>query len=591
MAEVYKAIAPGAAGFEKTCVIKRILPEYAGDKSFVSMFVNEARIGATLAHPNIVQIYDFGEIEDEYFMSMEYIQGTDLARFLWRLLQKKRTVPGPLVAFIAVDVLRALEFAHNRTAADGKPSPVIHRDVSPQNILVSLDGLVKLADFGLARALDHARLTRPGTLKGKLSYMSPEQAFGRDMDHRTDLFSLGIVMYELLVGKSLFRAKTDAETLARVRAAAVPEFEKVCDVSPMLAKAMRRVLSREQDQRFASAAEFRRALVEYLRTITPPIEAATLGGLVREVVQGTQKPPESTAEATEMADLEALRIAEAQTGMIESGARDGESDAPPPDGPWVEGPGAGALASPGPGPTAPAKREATPAPHARAAEGPAEPAPTAPRPIPPVAPAATARGAVRVEHVVVVGSTPPAPPAPKVEVAEQATLLAAPHGMAIPVTPPHGTAALHDRATRLFAGQAADPRESSDPPPDIRDSEEKVTIMLPAAAAMPVGIVPVRRPRVATPPRAAAQPKAKATAPRHEAPAPASPRGDNPLFTMSVQAMNLEIPSEGPAEMGKMPPSVAPRPPMHGPGIVGLFLIGLGLLIMSALVTWAIVSL
>jgi serine/threonine-protein kinase len=150
MAEVYKAIAPGAAGFEKTCVIKRILPEYAGDKSFVSMFVNEARIGASLAHPNIVQIYDFGEIEDEYFMSMEYIQGTDLARFLWRLLQKKRTVPGPLVAFIAVDVLRALEFAHNRVAPDGKPSPVIHRDVSPQNILVSLDGLVKLADFGRA---------------------------------------------------------------------------------------------------------------------------------------------------------------------------------------------------------------------------------------------------------------------------------------------------------------------------------------------------------------------------------------------------------------------------------------------------------
>jgi hypothetical protein len=154
---------------------------------------------------------------------------------------------------------------------------------------------------------------------------------------------------------------------------------------------------------------------------------------------------------------------------------------------------------------------------------------------------------VHVEQVVVVGSAVPPPPsapsAPRVEVADQATLLAAPRGMAIPVTPPHGTAALHDRATQLFGGQPADPRESTDPPPEIRDSEEKVTIMLPQAAAMPVGIVPVEPPRPAA--QAKATPPPKGATARREAPAPASSKGHSPLFTMSAQAMNLEIPVGG----------------------------------------------
>jgi hypothetical protein len=411
----------------------------------------------------------------------------------------------------------------------------------------------------------------------------------------------------------------------------------------MLVKAMRKALSREAADRYATAAEFRRALVEYLRTVTPPVEAATLGALVRDVVQGTQKPPESTAEATEMADLDALKVADAPTAILEAAAAAAQaradSDAPPPDGPWVEGPAVEAMgARQAPGPTAPGKRGATPAPAERrpdAAAAPTRPPDkaekSAPRPIPPV----ESKGVVRVEQVVILGrgsqvppeptakpaTTPPkaaavvATPAPlpqtpaggiaKLEEGEQATLLAAPKGFEIPMTPPHGTEALHDRATQLFAGQPD--RASSDPPGAAveRDSEEKVTIMFQQAADLPVGIVPVTpapaRPKSGQRDEPAAPVLAKAgkddvvVLPRPAAgdrkrAEPVAKGGPAPLFTMSAQAMHLHVPSEGPDQMvgSDLPPP--PTVAVRGPGIVGLLLIGLGLLVVSAVVTWAIVS-
>ncbi|MBI2896335.1 MAG: protein kinase [Deltaproteobacteria bacterium] len=554
MAEVFRAVSPGAAGFEKPVVIKRILPEYAEDRSFVSMFVNEARIGATLAHPNIVQIYDFGEVDGDYFMAMEYVHGTDVARLLWRLLQRKRTLPQHLVAFVAVDVLRALEFAHNRLGSDGRPSPVIHRDVSPQNILVSLDGLVKLTDFGLARALDHTRLTRPGTLKGKLSYMSPEQAFGRDVDARSDLFSLGIVMYELLVGKSLFRGGSDADTLARVRAAAVPLFERfVPGLSEQFAATLRRALAREPADRFSTAAEFRRSLLEYLRTVDPPVEATTLGALVREVIESTTKPPEATADATEIGGNVVVDPTEPPTAILDPDRDAGSA----PDGPWIEGPQALAMPSQIDSDVVLLDRPRSVAGQAGAPSG---------RSSSGVEPAVI----VEQSPVVVVGvrasSSPPAPKVivqppvpsrpihvpPRIVTAEPPTLMD-PAAAEIPVTPPHGSPRL-DRG--LIAPEG----------PGQRDSD-KVTVLHPGAA-LPVGIVPT-------------------TAPADKGAADAA-LAHGPPDSAARQPEIARAPGRAGGDEAAV--SLPPRPPMHGPGILGLLLIGLGLLVASALVTWVIVS-
>lgn len=252
MAEVWRARAYGLAGFEKTLVIKKILDSLARDDEFVRLFVDEARIAVLLQHHNIVQVFDLGMVDGTLYMAMEYVHGLDLSRLTKRLDGKP--FPLPLALFIFSEVLKALRFAHQRKGEDGAPLALVHCDISPHNILVSHAGEVKITDFGISRAAFQASQLHD-TVRGKYAYMSPEQIENHALDHRSDLFSLGIVMWEVLTGRRLFKAKQREETLKRVKRAEVPsprEYRE--DISADLERILLKALSRDPDHRFADAA-------------------------------------------------------------------------------------------------------------------------------------------------------------------------------------------------------------------------------------------------------------------------------------------------------------------------------------------------
>jgi len=266
MAEVWRARSRGAAGFEKTVVIKRVLPALMANPGFADLLVREAKIAALLSHPNVVQIFDLGEERGAYFIAMEYVQGKDLGA----LVHRRQGAPGlPLATrlWIIAEVAKALDYAHRRKGEDGRPLNIVHRDISPQNVLLSFDGVVKVADFGIARA-DESGLGRgedPKLLRGKYAYMSPEQARGEPLDRRSDLFSLGIVLHELLTGERLFKAGSSRETLERVRAAAAPRIDTTAlGAPPELADIVARSLGRDPADRFQSAAVLHAELTRVL---------------------------------------------------------------------------------------------------------------------------------------------------------------------------------------------------------------------------------------------------------------------------------------------------------------------------------------
>ncbi len=259
MAEVWRARYYGAAGFEKILVIKKVLPDLAADAEFVELFYDEGKIAQHLQHGNIVQIWALDEFDGQPFMAMEYVHGLDLSRLLSRA-NKVGTFPVPLAMFVVSEVLRALQFAHERTDDLGHPLNIVHCDISPQNILISFSGEVKLADFGISRAAFQAS-EQHKVVRGKYAYMSPEQVEGRDLDRRTDLFSLGIVLFESLAGHRLFKRKSRDQTLDRVRRAEVPSpraFRE--EISEDLEAVLLKALARRREDRYPSAGEFLEAM-------------------------------------------------------------------------------------------------------------------------------------------------------------------------------------------------------------------------------------------------------------------------------------------------------------------------------------------
>src|SRR5271166_4339284 len=218
MAEVYVARRAGPHGFQKTMAVKRILPQYARDADFVAMFVDEARVCARLTHPNIVQVFDFGEQDGELYMAMEFVDGTTGARVIRAAASLDQgEVPLDVCLHVALSILRALDYAHSARDDAGKPLALVHRDVSPGNVLIDRSGAVKLTDFGIARAAEIERRTDAGQLKGKLGYMSPEQVLGRELDARSDIFTMGIVLGEMLILRPLFGGGKELDVLIRIR--------------------------------------------------------------------------------------------------------------------------------------------------------------------------------------------------------------------------------------------------------------------------------------------------------------------------------------------------------------------------------------
>ena len=281
MAEIYLASLSGPEGFEKDVVIKRIRSYLASDPAFVEMFKAEARVASRLNHANIVQIFDFGKHEDSWYIAMEYVRG----RSLWDLRKRSRermtAVPPTLVAHIGSEVARGLHYAH-KLKLSGRPLGLVHRDVTPHNVLLSYEGAVKLTDFGIAK--DGSRLTSPGTLKGKFAYMSPEQARGDEVDARTDVFALGIVLWEMLTGARLFVSDSDVATLRAVQEGViVPPARLNPEVRPELDAAVMRALERDRSKRFQTAQELERALRQFVLRSAESVDETDPGAFLRRL--------------------------------------------------------------------------------------------------------------------------------------------------------------------------------------------------------------------------------------------------------------------------------------------------------------------
>ena len=271
MAEVYKAKRTGVEGFQKIVAIKKILPHIADDEGFVTMFADEAKLAAQLNHPNIIHIYDLGKIQaGGYFIAMEYVDGRDLRAIQQGARELGVPLPVSLAVYVASKVASALDYAHRRRDAEGHELNIVHRDVSPQNILISYEGEIKLCDFGIAKAASKASHTQSGALKGKMQYMSPEQAWGKAIDRRSDLFSLGVVLHELLTGEPLFRGDSDIGILEKVRNAEVPTPSGANpEVPHNLDAIVLRALAKDPEERYANASDLLRDLDSVLYSYTP----------------------------------------------------------------------------------------------------------------------------------------------------------------------------------------------------------------------------------------------------------------------------------------------------------------------------------
>jgi serine/threonine protein kinase len=258
MAEVFRALASGPEGFQRTVVIKRVLPTLLENEGFVDMFIDEAKLCALLSHPNLVQIYELGQVDDCFFIAMEHVQGRTLASVQAKQIEQGRLTPVGAAVEIVRQICAGLHYAHTLRAGDGTPLGIVHRDVSPSNVMLSFHGGVKVLDFGIARVANGLRQSRTqaGTIKGKVSYMSPEQVQRDDIDHRSDIFSTGIVLHELLTGRRLFKASTDFSASRKVMELPIPAPSTLNPaVSPALDRVVMHALERDLGVRYASAED------------------------------------------------------------------------------------------------------------------------------------------------------------------------------------------------------------------------------------------------------------------------------------------------------------------------------------------------
>jgi len=280
MAEVFLALARGAEGLEKQLVIKKILPALASNRRFVQMFVDEARVAMRLNHSNIVQVYDFEQLGETFILAMEYVDGSDLLALQQAARRQDQRMPFGLAAYVAQELAKGLDYAHRRRDERGTPLDIVHRDISPQNVLISREGAIKITDFGIARAR-WAHDEASGGLKGKLGYMAPEQASGRSVDRRSDIFSLGVVLHELLVGRHLLSASSSDQALKLVRAGVHPApRDSDPSIPEELDAVVRRAMAVDPRDRYDRARDLARDLGIYLHGVDEIYDAHSLEGWI-----------------------------------------------------------------------------------------------------------------------------------------------------------------------------------------------------------------------------------------------------------------------------------------------------------------------
>jgi serine/threonine-protein kinase len=390
MAEVYVAEAESMAGFKKKVAIKRILPDLVKDEKFVRMFLDEARLSLHLNHANIVSVFDIGKSSSTYFIVMEFVEGTNLKGLLQHLHRKRAVLPVHMTVWVLNEILKGLDYAHSlRDPETGRQIGIVHRDISPPNILMSWNGEIKLVDFGLAKASTQLESTDPGVVKGKFSYLAPEAAQGLEVDRRADIFAVGILGYEMLTGKRLFLGESDYKTVEMVRRAAVPSITtQNPEVTAELEKIVLRALTREPEERYQHASDFAEDLLGFLFSRSMKVSARDLADVMSELRQELPSVEESTAKGEnlilrliddEFAEIRSLDAAEdsgPQTGSmplqslsdpfgfdpsaplrLDDFGEDSPGDADPTP---VPAPGSAPMSRPkrgtGPGPAAPAKR-------------------------------------------------------------------------------------------------------------------------------------------------------------------------------------------------------------------------------------------
>lgn len=277
MAEVWKARMRGVEGFQKIVAIKKILPHLSDNRDFIDMFIDEAKLAAQLTHNNIIHIYDLGKIQSSYYIAMEYVDGWDLKTILKKAQEHDQPLTIELALFIASKIAAALDYAHRRRDFNDQDMGLVHRDVSPQNVLISQEGDIKLCDFGIAKAASKASHTQTGALKGKLQYMSPEQAWGRTIDRRSDIFALATVLFELLTARKLFSGENELSILEQVREARVTAPSLINDeVTPDIDKIVLKALQKEPENRYQTAGEMARDIDQILYSFRPTPTSADL---------------------------------------------------------------------------------------------------------------------------------------------------------------------------------------------------------------------------------------------------------------------------------------------------------------------------
>lgn len=304
MAEVFIGEAQSVQGFKKKVAIKRVLPHLAQNKNFIGMFLDEARLGARLSHANIVSVFDIGAADDTYFIVMEFVDGCNLKKIIEVLRKQGRTVPFKEAVYMTMHACRGLSFAHELLSDDGEEMDIVHRDVSPPNILVSKRGEVKVTDFGLAKATTQLEKTDPGVVKGKFSYLSPEAARGEDVDERADIFALGIVLWEMLAGRRLFLGETDYQTVKLVQQAQVPSLSKISpEVDEEFEGILAKALTPDPNERYQNAREFEDALAGYLFSHQKKVTATDIANLVKSILaQADAVTPETPSNQQSIID-------------------------------------------------------------------------------------------------------------------------------------------------------------------------------------------------------------------------------------------------------------------------------------------------